>query len=62
MSVPPEEEYWTSYSYRALLTTSDSEQHTDLSQRFYEDYVHSVSRIPRDIQTDVEEDPTSYLY
>ena len=54
MSVPSEEEYFTKYSSGTLLTTSGSEQHTDLSQSLSEDSVHGVSLIPREIYTGVE--------
>ena len=62
MSVPSEEEYLKKYSSGTLLTTSGSEPHTDLSHILSEDSVHGVSRIPREIQIDAEENITSSLY
>ena len=62
MAVPSREEYFKKYSSGTLLTTSISEQHTDPPLSLSEDSVHGVSRIPREIYTDVEEDPTSSLY
>ena len=62
MSVPSEEECLKKYSSGTLLTTSGFEQHTDLPQSISEYSVHGISRIPREIYTDVEEYPTSSLY
>ena len=44
------------------MTTEGSEQHTDLPKILSEDSAHGVSLIPREIQTDVEEDTTSSIY
>ena len=57
-SVTSEEEYLTKYSSGILLTTSCSESYTNLPQRLYEDSICGLSNSPREIKTDVEEDPT----
>ena len=62
MLVLSEEDYLIKYSSGILLNTSGSEPHTDLTLILSEDSVHGVSHSPREIYTDVEEDPTSFLY
>ena len=44
------------------MTTSCYELHIDLTQRLFEDSLCGVSRSPREIETDVEEDYTSSIY
>ena len=61
VSVPSEEEYLTKYSLGTLLTTSASEQHTDLPQSLSEYSIHGVSHILRKLYTGVKEDPTSSI-
>ena len=61
MSVPSEGEDLKKYSSGTLVTTSGSEQYTDLPQNISEDSVHGVSRISMEIYTDVEEYSTTSL-